>query len=86
MITENFKTWWRKYDDVEKCRLIKEKAYQVNRYHKLLVKAQFAEHAYGFNRSGTRGGKFTTLVSRTQNATDRYLVALEELKYMVGTM
>ena len=66
-ISERFKTWWNKYDDVEKCRLIKDKAIEVNSNHKRMVKASNAEFQYTGSRTGVRGGKHTTLSARAQN-------------------
>lgn len=86
MISEKLKEWWRKYDDVEKCRLIKEKSIILNNYHKKMVKSTDAEYKSGFNRVGIRGGKFTSLSAKAQNNTRMYLDCLEEFKYMASTI
>ena len=85
-ISEKFKTWWRKYDDVEKCRLIKEKAMEVNGNHKKMVKASNAEFQYTGCRTGVRGGKRTTLSANSQTATEFYFRSADELKYMVASL
>jgi len=86
MISDKLKEWWRKYDDVEKCRLIKEKATILNNHHKRMVNSTRAEMQYGFNRVGIRGGKFTSLSAKAQNNTRMYLDCLEEFKYMASTI
>jgi hypothetical protein len=85
-ISVKYKEWFAKYDDVEKCKLIKDKAMKVNNNHKKMVNATRREMEYGFNRVGVRGGKFTSLVANSQNATQTYLRTVEELKYMVATL
>lgn len=85
-ISEKFKTWWRKYDDVEKCRLIKEKAIEVNNNHKKMVRAFSAECNYTGYRTGVRGGKITKLYANSQTATNFYIRSAGELKYMVATL
>lgn len=85
-VTDNFKDWWRKYDDVEKCRMIKDKAIALNRLHKSMVIANSAVHAYGLNRTGIRGGKFTTLEARSMNISHEYICAVDELKWMILTL
>ncbi len=85
-VSEKFKQWWRSQDDVERCRLIKDKAIEVNNNHKKRVRALDQEMAYGFNRTGPRGGRFTRLVANSQNATEAYLRSVDELQYMVSTL
>ena len=85
-ISEKFKTWWRKYDDVEKCRLIKEKAMEVNSNHKKMVKASNTEFQYSGCRTGVRGGKRTTLAANSQALIELYYRSVDELKYMVATV
>jgi hypothetical protein len=85
-ISESFKTWWRKYDDVEKCRLIKDKSIEVNNKHKKMIKASNAEFNYTGCRTGIRGGKKTTLSAKAQVSTRIYLDSLDELKFMVNTI
>ena len=84
MISENFKTSWQKIDAVEKCKHIKDFAVNMNNTHKRMMKATQAEVDFGFNRSGVRGGKFTTLNANSQKATSSYLGLVEELKYMIS--
>lgn len=85
-ISERFKTLWRSQDDVNRCELIKNTAISVNRQHKKMIISNKAELEYGFNRTGIRGGKFTTLNANSQNTTRIYLELLEQLKYMVSTL
>ncbi len=74
--------WWASQDDVNRCRLIKEKSIDVNRQHKRMVKAMEKRMEYGFNRSGQRGGRFTSLAAHEERCTTAYLDAVSELKYM----
>jgi hypothetical protein len=48
MVSEKFKTWWLKYDDVEKCKYIKEFAVNTNNAHKKMVNATRREMEFGF--------------------------------------
>jgi hypothetical protein len=85
-VSEKFRLWWAKYDDVEKCRLVKDKSIELNKKHKSMVKASDSEFRHTGHRTGIRGGKLTTLSARAQNATESYLNALDELKYMIATL
>ena len=85
-VLDQFKEWYRKYDDIERCRLVKEKSIQVNNAQKSMSKAVRAEYLSPAQRTGVRGGKFTTLVVRSQKATEKYLRLLDELKYMVAVL
>lgn len=85
-ISDKFKDWWRKYDDVEKLRLIKDKAIEVNNNHKKMIIASNAEFQYTGCRTGIRGGKKTTLSANSQTKTEVFLKSFEEFKYMVSTL
>lgn len=85
-VSEKFREWWAKYDDVEKCRLIKDKAIDLHRKHKSMVNHSDTEFRYTGSRTGIRGGKLTTLSAKAQNATESYLNALDELKYMIAAL
>jgi len=85
-VSDRYKEWWRKYDDVEKCKLIKDKAMQLNKNHQKMVKASNSEMQHNGARTGLRGGKITTLQANTQRATKTYLDSLDEFKYMVATL
>lgn len=82
MISDKFKDWWRKHDDVEKLKLISKKAIELKSISLRRKKALDAELDFGLNRTGLRGGKFTSLSAKSQNLTKCYLDAIEELKYM----
>lgn len=85
-VSESFKDWWRKYDDVERCRLIKDKAIELNQSHKALVRALDATHKFGNNRTGVRGGRSTSLQAQLDKTTKRWLDLTIQLKYMVATL
>lgn len=85
-MNDKFKNWWRKYDDVEKCRLIKDKSIEVNNNHKKMVKASDSEFNSNASRKGIRGGKRTSLIAKSQTAIETYYNSLDELKYMVSTI
>lgn len=86
MISDKFKEWWRKYDDVEKLKLISKKAIELKNISLRQKKALDAELDFGLNRTGLRGGKFTSLIAKSQNLTKLYLDTYDELKYMVSTL
>ena len=85
-VSEKFKEWWRKYDDSERCRLIKEKAIEVEKLYKRMIKANEASLKYGFNRKGIRGGRFTTLEATCDKAAKVYVDTINDLKYMIATL
>lgn len=85
-ISEKLKTWWEKHDDVEKCKLVKDKAMEVNSNHKKMMKASNAEFNFTGCRTGVRGGKRTSLTARSQVAIEFYHRSVDELKYMVSTL
>ena len=85
-ISNQFKDWWVKYDEIERVSYVFEKSKQLKAYQTKQQKALKAEMSYGFNRVGQRGGKFTTINARAQNCTRMYLQCLDELKYMVATI
>lgn len=82
----DFKTWWATQDDVNRCLLIKNKAIEINRLHKKMVKASDGRMEYGFNRVGIRGGKFTSLAAHEERCTHDYLEAVKDFKYMTITL
>lgn len=84
--SSDYKLWWAAQDDVNRCSLIKDKSIEVNRLHKRMVKASDARMTYGFNRSGQRGGKFTSLAAHEERCTEAYLEAVNEFKYMTRTL
>lgn len=86
MISKRYMDWWQSNILADKIRIIKDKAIEVNKAHKRMLKANHREMEYGLNRTGLRGGKFTTLAANSQRITESYLDAIEELKYMVKTL
>lgn len=84
MISDKYKEWWRKYDDVEKFKLISKKAIECKNLALRREKALKAELDFGFNRTGKRGGKFTSLNAKSLNITKLFLNAEEELRFMVN--
>ena len=86
MINDKFRTWWATRDDVERCKLIKDKSIEVNRNHKSMDKANKAVLGSNSSRSGVSGGKFTTLQANLHRHTKSYLDSIEELKYMVSRL
>jgi UV DNA damage repair endonuclease len=90
-VSNQFKEWYRKYDDSEKCRLVKEKSIQVNNAHKRFVKALKAEQNSSSVRvakqhSNGHGGKMASLSTQTSRTAKTYQDLSDELKYMVAVL
>lgn len=80
---EKYLEWYNKFDEIEKLKIISKKTLELKNYSIRREKALKAELDYGFNRVGVRGGKFTTLYSRSQRITELYLQSKEELKFLI---
>ena len=84
MNLEKYLEWYNKFDEIEKLKLISKKSIQVKSIALRRKKALDAEIDFGFNRVGTRGGKFTSLNANSQRITRSYIDAKDELKIMIG--
>lgn len=85
-VSQKFKEWWRKYDDVERIRLIKKKMTELSQHKRRMDKANDTYLFSMSQRTGIRGGRNTTLDAASYRASKAYLDSLEELKWMVVTM
>lgn len=81
-----FVEWFEKLDKSSQTEQIKNFAIRLNRLKKSLDKSTKAELAYGFNRIGIRGGKFTSLNAKASNCARMYYQCEEELKFMVKSI
>jgi len=81
-----FKEWFGNQSKTEKIEVIKKHSIRLNSLHKSLIKANEAEHAYGFNRIGIRGGKLTSLNAKADNCARMYDGCEIELKYMIRNL
>lgn len=66
----------------EKKKCIKRFEKRLKELHKQRQKALQNEIEYGFNRRGTRGGRFTTLNAKAQNVSRLYFDCEEDIKFM----
>jgi hypothetical protein len=66
--------------------MIKDQAIVVNNAHKKMVNANSAVMAYGNNRIGIRGGRFTTLQAKAEIVARNWINETEKLKYMVRSL
>ena len=86
MISKQFEKYWHMISNNQKYSLIKDKGIEMNNLHKRLLKATEKELAYPPNRIGRRGGKFTSLVKNSTQASKSFYDSLEELQYMTKTL
>lgn len=84
MVSEKYKQWWGDQPFEKKPELIKNKALELNRIHKSLRKATKAEMDFGFNRTGPRGGRFTSLNAKSERYAKSYHDCADQLKFMVA--
>ena len=82
-VSDKFQEWYKSQNQIEKTDSIKKCAIRLNSLKKRFEKAIEASHGYGFNRSGKRGGKFTSLNAKVQILASQYIACEDELKYMV---
>lgn len=82
-VSVKFKEWFEIQSKTEKTDSIKKHAIRLNSLKKAQDKAVANEIAYGFNRVGIRGGKFTSLNAKADNCARLYDAFELELKYMI---
>ena len=80
--TERFKCWFNSLSTEEQLIEICNKSNEVKRNYKAFQNAQNSLNDFGLNRTGKRGGKFTSLQSRVDVCSYKLNVALDELKIM----
>lgn len=86
-ISEEFKTWFRKFDDIEKMKQIKTKHRLIQEYFLKMNKhdANLKNHHDNGIR-GRNGGKTSTLYAKSSIACDSYWQHLVEFKWMVSVL
>lgn len=85
-VSIKFKEWFEAQSRTEKTDSIKNHAIRLNSLKKAQDKAVANEIAYGFNRVGIRGGKFTSLNAKADNCARMYDSFECELKYMINRL
>jgi hypothetical protein len=81
--SEKLKEWFCSLDKTTQIQQIKIMSIRLYNLKKSMDNAIKAELDYGFNRVGTRGGKFCSLNAKAQNSTEMYLDCEESLKLMI---
>ena len=83
MNSEKLKEWFLSLDKTTQIQHIKKTSIRLCYLKKTMDKANSAELAYGFNRIGIRGGKFTSLNAKSSNCARMYYSCEDELKIMI---
>ena len=85
-VSVKFKEWYESQSRSEQTESIKKHAIRLASLKKAQDKAVASEIAYGFNRIGKRGGKFTSLNAKADNCARMFDAFQIELKYMINTL
>lgn len=83
MNSEKLKEWFLSLDKTTQIQEVKKMSIHLCSLKKSMDKSTKAEFEYGFNRTGIRGGKFTSLNAKSQNNTRMYLDCEDSLKLIV---
>ena len=83
MISHKFKDWWHTQTDIEQHAYFRKKAIELHKAYNEFLLASKKSIEYSNNRTGLRGGRFTTLIAKIENKSKIHSDLLEELNYII---
>ena len=82
-MNDKYKEWWNSLSDIKKHNHFRKQANELYKAYNQFLLALKKSADYGNNRVGIRGGRFTTLMAKTENKSKLYYDLLEELNYII---